>query len=517
MANMSSLWQTFVNIDYKKHLIFALAIRVVLIAYGVHHDQISEVKYTDIDYKVFTDASRHLLNGNSPYNRHTYRYSPLVAILLIPNLLVHHCFGKILFSIIDIIAAVLIRILVNQMIIEYEKYTENIRGKHVKIREKIEFKKLENTKSRKKIKNRAKCNFKTKKENKSFVEIAADTAMISWLYNPLTIAIGTRGNCDSIAGTLVLLTLYFLQYQKKYFTAGVIHGISIHFRLYPIIYSLSIFMYLSRFSFYSTEDRRKFKNDSKSLENIPKTKQIKNVENNIIQRSQSMDNNVVSYSGLPRERKTIFKRKYLLYFIPNYNQFKLISGCLFSLSCLTLVFYKLFGYKFLYEAYIYHVIRKDTRHNFSLYFYLLYLTAWVKNIGIWQKVLIILPQTVLLSVFSIRYGLNKFSLNFSILVQTIVMVIYNSVLTSQYFVWIMTILPLCLWQIKIPIKKAVILLSIWFVAQAVWLLPAYLLEFQGENTFLFVWTQGVSFFCANIAILGRLIMYFQPSIQDKTV
>lgn len=267
-------------------------------------------------------------------------------------------------------------------------------------------------------------------------------------------------------------------------------------------------MYLSRFSFYSTDHRRKRKDFSRSIEN--------NINKSIKDSPDIFDNKVVSFPN-GKEKKTIFKAQYLLYLIPNINQLKLIFGCFLSLFCLTFVFYNFFGYKFIHEAYIYHFTRKDTRHNFSLYFYLLYLTAWVKNIGIWQKVLIALPQTVLIAVFSVRYGLNKFSLSFSILVQTIVMVIYNSVLTSQYFVWIMTILPLCLWQIKIPLKKAFILLTIWFIAQAVWLLPAYLLEFHGENTFLFIWTQGVSFFCANIAILGRLIMYFQPSTKDKNV
>lgn len=520
MAKVSNLWKKFVNIGYKKHLTFALAIRLILIAYGIHHDQISEIKYTDIDYKVFTDASRHLINGNSPYDRHTYRYSPLVAILLIPNLLVHHSFGKILFSVIDIVAALLIRALVSHLLNEYERYREkeNIVEKTLKIKEKIEFVKLENKKRKKERTKNGKTwdGIKPKNESKNPMEVTSDIAMICWLYNPLTIAIGTRGNCDSIAGTLVLLTLYYLQCQQKFFTAGVIHGISIHFRLYPIIYSLTIFMYLSRFSFYSI-DRRNCKNDSRSILTKSNTKQIKNVENTIIQQSQNGDDKVISFSGHLREKKTIFKKKYLLYLIPNFDQLRVILGCLLSLSCLTFVFYNVFGYKFLYETYIYHFTRKDTRHSFSLYFYLLYLTAWVKNIGIWQKGLIVLPQMVLITVFSIRYGLNKFSLNFAILLQTIVMVIYNSVLTSQYFVWIMIILPLCLWQIKMPIQKAVILLCIWFVAQAVWLLPAYLLEFRGENTFLFIWTQGVSFFCANIAILGRLIMYFQLSVHDKNV
>jgi GPI mannosyltransferase 1 subunit M len=73
----------------------AVILRIVLIIFGVMVDDIStDVKYTDVDYNVFTDASRLIWDGNSPYDRDTYRYPPLLAFILIPNIF-FPSFGKV--------------------------------------------------------------------------------------------------------------------------------------------------------------------------------------------------------------------------------------------------------------------------------------------------------------------------------------------------------------------------------------------------------------------------------------
>lgn len=445
--------QKIVLIDYRLHLIFAFVIRVALIWYGVYHDSISTVSYTDVDYKVFTDASRHILNSSTPYNRHTYRYTPLIAIALIPNIILHECFGKIMFSLMDLVVGVLIFLLVKHNISEFKRYVFKIKASSSKS---LQY-----------------------KNEKSDVRVqlsrAPNIAMLIWLYNPMTVAIATRGNCDSVAGFLVLLTLYAFECKKFYFISGIVLGLAIHVRLYPLAYSVALFMSLSNFSSYSFFNK---KNDSMAT---PKRA-----------------------ISLHRKGMTVF-----VWLMPNYNQIKLIFGCVLSLTITTSTFYYLYGHQFLYESYIYHLIRKDTRHNFSLYFYLQYLTGDI-TVLVWQKVLTILPQAILLIVFSIYYGLNQLSLNFGIVVQTITLVTYNTVVTSQYYVWILAVLPLCLWQIKLT-KRATIMLSfVWTSAQLLWLLPAFLLEFKGKNTFWFIWIQSVSVFCANIVVLGKLVQNFMP-------
>ncbi|CAO1428515.1 unnamed protein product [Diamesa hyperborea] len=417
----------------KKHLIISLIIRLLLIVYGEVQDQISEVPYTDVDYRVVTDGARRVYESKSPFKRHTYRYTPLLAIALLPNIYLHRCFGKILFVLFDLVIAILIKCIIMD---EY----------HL-----LKFEKIGNF------------------------------SAYVWLYNPLTMIIATRGNGDSITCSFVLISIYYLlkvqqrnksdattatsvqeddkrekENEKCVIMSGLFHGLAIHFRLYPIFFSLAYYLYLSD-----------HKNDSNSFLTV---------------------------------LKCIIK--------PNRKQILLVLSVLKVLIFTTGIFYLLYHYEFLYESIIYHFVRKDTRHNFSLFFYLQYLNS-DKCISLIEKLLTITPQLVLIVLISFNFCRTRQTFQFALFLIAFIMVTYNPVITSQYFVWFLSLLPLAINNLRnLTIKRVILLPSMWFLGQGSWLMSAYFLEFRGFNTFDFIWLQSVIFFIINIIIVQILITDF---------
>lgn len=174
--------------------VFAAAtlLRLVLLVYGGWQDANSAVKYTDIDYMVFTDAARFVSKGEPPYARDTYRYTPLLAWMLIPTAWssVTFVFGKVLFALADVVAGWLVVQLLTQ------------------------------------------CYHFSPERALRYVSAA-------WLLNPMVANISTRGSSEGLLGVLVAALLW-ATLTRKPILAGIILGFAVHFKIYPFIYGASI-------------------------------------------------------------------------------------------------------------------------------------------------------------------------------------------------------------------------------------------------------------------------------------
>lgn len=159
-----------------------------MLFYGLYQDAHSALKYTDIDYYVFTDAARLSALGHSPYERATYRYTPLLAWMLAPTARAPQwlwfSFGKALFAAADVLAgAIIVRLLVRYQRMEQQG---------------------------------------------ALVWTAA-----TWLLNPMVATISTRGSSEGLLGVMVALLLW-AALARRPVLAGALLGLATHFKVYPV-------------------------------------------------------------------------------------------------------------------------------------------------------------------------------------------------------------------------------------------------------------------------------------------
>ncbi|RMJ04937.1 GPI mannosyltransferase 1 [Fusarium euwallaceae] len=169
----------------------SLLLRLTLLFYGLYQDAHSALKYTDIDYLVFTDASRFLASGSSPYDRDTYRYTPLLAWLLLPTVR-FSAFGKLVFAAADLLAGwLMLRVL----------------------------------------------------RRRGMDEATAGGFAALWLWNPMVATISTRGSSEGLLGVLTMGLLWAVE-RRRISLAAVILGLAVHFKIYPFIYAPAIIWWM---------------------------------------------------------------------------------------------------------------------------------------------------------------------------------------------------------------------------------------------------------------------------------
>ena len=159
----------------------ALAIRFALVAVAALVDASKPLglRYTDVDYDVLKDGARYMAEGGSPFQRATYRYSPLVSYPLLLDVTTGLPVAKLVFCVFDVLVGDAIGDLASQRGASY----------HVRL---------------------------------------------LWLFNPVAIVLCTRGSWDAVSVYLVLQALLSKRSPVK---AGLLLGFATHLRLYPVIYA----------------------------------------------------------------------------------------------------------------------------------------------------------------------------------------------------------------------------------------------------------------------------------------
>ncbi|TPX66189.1 phosphatidylinositol N-acetylglucosaminyltransferase [Spizellomyces sp. 'palustris'] len=434
------------GLTFKTLTLASILLHVGFLIYGAYQDRHPVVKFTDIDYLVFTDGARYISQGLSPYLRATYRYTPLLAYLVLPNITLHPLWGKVLFCVCDLVAGWFI----------HEILTARGMGDH-----------------------------------------RASKYAAVWMLNPFVIAISTRGNAESIVAALVLAILWALIVKKWRRIGAVVFGIGVHFKIYPIIYAVPFWLFLDSEVEFEREEAKR----TKASDNV--------------RRAAAQD----------RYRSASMGRRISAFFTWKRIEFGLISGGVFL--TLTALMYSIYGHEFLEGTYLYHVTRKDHRHNFSPYFYHMYLSSHepasaVINGTLISRIASILsfgPQLCLVTVVGAVLAKDVVFATFA---QTFAFVMLNKVCTSQYFMWYLCFLPIILPSSRLVAdqwKLGIGLLSLWVAGQALWLSQAFRLEHLGHNTFRELWAAGAIFYLINAGILACMIRAhaFEPIFAKGNV
>ncbi|WVR05288.1 hypothetical protein IAU60_002301 [Kwoniella sp. DSM 27419] len=392
-------------------LCLSLLLQLGLLVYANHVDSHPEryggLRYTDVDWRVVSDGARLIFRpdakyGNiaqgwlpallgltigDPYERATFRYTPLLALFVSPSI-VHPLLGRLL-------------LVVTSLCVPPLLFTLPARSRPT-----------------------------------------FWSTHLLWTLNPFVMNITTRGSPESIICLLTVLILVSMARGNER-SAAIWLGLAVSWKIYPAIHVPALWSALAR-------------------------------------------------------RHGWLGRGVWLFATISATTFVMING----------VFW---GQPFLEHTYLYHLTRLDHRHNFSPYFYPIYLSFFSFDAPLSTLETIVrhplssfLPQITLVSLAGFALEPTT-GLTSAMFVQTVVFVVFNKVCTSQYFMWFLPLLPPLLRHLRLKRAKGITIVAAWILGQALWLGTAYQLELMARGVYLWLWAAGLALFGISVWIIGELI------------
>lgn len=392
-----------------------------------------------------------------PFARATYRYTPFLAALLGPAHAFGNAwvwFGKFLFAMADVGCAMLMWAILDERTMMHAYEAPGLR-----------------------------------------TEAITHLPGIAWLLNPFPAQIATRGSSDSLVGLLVLAFLYFLiratpemslvRTQKiekvpeqrhdpselrvanepSFYIAAFGLALAVHVKIYPVIYGISVLAHLANY-------RRHV---------------------------------LALLCGIKKPSTYDVWRLGLVFGV-------CAAGFYFMLMTFA---WGIWGQPYIRHALLYHLVRQDHRHNFSVYFLPTYLSLDNSLSSVWSM-LSFLPQLVTVGVAG--WLLGGLDLVLACAVQTVVFVAWNKVYTSQYFLWYMWFLPILGVTMHFPSRMEIgVLVALWAGAQALWLYEAYMLEFRARDTFIGLWVCSVWLLVVHVVCTQRCLVAWMQWRKRQTL
>jgi phosphatidylinositol glycan class M len=313
----------------------------------------------------------------------------------------------------------------------------------------------------------------------------AGVALPPWLpaatlSNILAIQIASRGSPESLITVLTMATVWLVVRCRwsrglRAIAAGVALGLAIHLKLYPVLYVPIVGAALA-----------------------------------LGERPEDIDSEE-SLFGRLRHRLSLHSLSLGLLLVGS----TALSALAFTYAASAAIAHDPL---YIEEAFLYHVTRRDHRHNFSVYFYQLYLES--SHHASASSLLPFLPQLFTQLALLLRFGGNMRAVPLHMFASTVTFVALNKVCTVQYFVWYLIFIPLLV-PILLPnpspslslspnngVSKTrlSLYLSLFVVSMASWLSAAFFLEHQGKDTFLLVFSSSLLFFLVQFFIVLDILV-----------